>query len=58
MLEGVLAGNATLGQQTLTGGSEIQYSNCAVERAIFNSSLTRIRRLPNRSWVDVSYLVY
>ena len=55
---GILAGNATLGQQTLTGGSVIQYSNCAVQRAIFNSRLTRVRRLPNRSWVDVSYLVY
>ena len=55
---GVLAGNATLGAQTLTGGSEVQFSSCAIERAIFNSSLTRARRLPNRSWVDVSYLVY
>ena len=55
---GVMAGNATLGGQTLTGGSEVQYSNCAVQRAIFNSSLTRARRLRNRNWVDVSYLVY
>ena len=55
---GVMAGNATLGGQTLTGGSEVQYSNCAVQRAIFNSSLTRARPLRNRSWVDVSYLVY
>lgn len=55
---GILAGNATLGEQTITGGSVVQYSSCAVERAIFNSSLTRARRLPNRSWVDVSYLVY
>ena len=55
---GVLAGNATLGGQILTGGSEVQYSNCAVQRAIFNPSLTRARPLRNRSWVDVSYLVY
>ena len=55
---GVLAGNATLGLQTVTGGSEVQYSNCAVQRSILNSGLTRVRRLPNRSWVDVSYLVY
>jgi hypothetical protein len=55
---GILAGNATLGQQIITGGSVVQYSSCAVERAIFNLSLTRARRLPNRSWVDVSYLVY
>ncbi len=55
---GVLAGNATLNDQTVTGGSVVQYSHCAVQRAILNSSLTRARRLPNRSWVDVSYLVY
>ena len=55
---GVLAGNATLGGQVYTGGSIISYSKCALERAILGSNLTRARRLPNRSWVDVSYLTY
>ena len=55
---GVLAGNATLGGQVYTGGSTISYSKCALERAILGSNLTRARRLPNRSWVDVSYLTY
>lgn len=55
---GVMAGNATLGVDLLTGTSEVQFSTCAVSRAILNSTLTRARRLPNRSWVDVSYLTY
>lgn len=55
---GVLAGNATLGADLLTGSSVVQYSSCAVSRAIINSTLTRARRLPFRSWVDVSYLTY
>ena len=54
----VMAGNATLGGDLLTGISEVQYSSCAVSRAIVNSTLTRARRLPFRSWVDVSYLTY
>jgi len=54
----VMAGNATLGGEIVTGGSEVQYSSCAVNRAILNSSLVRARRLPFRSWVDVSYLTY
>ena len=53
----VMARNVTLGSEILTGGSVVQYSKCAVTRAILNSDLTRARRLPNRSWVDVSYLV-
>ncbi|MEE8326022.1 MAG: hypothetical protein V3R58_03185 [candidate division NC10 bacterium] len=55
---GVMAGNATLGLEIFGGGSVTQYSNCAVTRSIMNSSLTRARRLPYRSWVDVSYLTY
>ncbi len=58
VLGGVMAGNAMLGVDFLGGGSVTQYSSCAVTRAILNSTLTRARRLPNRSWVDVSYLTY
>ena len=52
---GVLAGNADLDNETLTGSSEIQNSTCAVSRAILNnSSLNRPRTLDIRSWVDLS----
>jgi hypothetical protein len=54
----VLARNVTLGTEIITGGSEVQYSSCAVTRAILNSNLVRARALPNRGWVDVSYLYY
>jgi hypothetical protein len=47
-----------LGTEIITGGSEVQYSSCAVTRAILNSNLVRARALPNRGWVDVSYLYY
>lgn len=52
---GVLASNADIENQALTGGSEIQQSTCAVSRAILNNSaLTRPRQLGIRSWVDLS----
>lgn len=55
---GVMASNADLLQQNLVGGSVVQYSKCAVERALLNnSSLTRARPLANRSFVDLSNLI-
>lgn len=51
---GVLAGNATLESQVVTGGSEITNSSCATNRAILNSGLTKPRPLGARSWVDLS----
>jgi len=52
---GVLASNADIENQSLTGGSVIQNSTCAVSRAILNSkSLNRPRPLGIRSWVDLS----
>lgn len=52
---GVLAGNADFENQSLTGGSVIQYSSCAVQRAVENSrGLTRARPLTRRSWIDLS----
>jgi hypothetical protein len=51
---GVFAGNATLENQALTGGSVIQQSTCAVERTLLNISATRPRPLGIRSWVDLS----
>ena len=41
--------------QALTGGSVVTNSTCAVRRAVKqNSSLTRVRPLAARSWVDLS----
>jgi hypothetical protein len=52
---GVLASNATIDAQVLTGGSAIVSSSCATQRAVFNSAvLTRPRPLTRRSWVDMS----
>ena len=51
----VLAANGTIDDQSVTGGSEITYSKCAVQRAILNnSSLSRARPLTHRSWVDLT----
>jgi len=51
----VLASNVSIDQQSLTGGSEITYSRCTVQRAILNNaSLSRARPLAQRSWVDMS----
>lgn len=52
---GVIAANAQLDQTTVLGDAVITYSSCAVERALLNnSSLTRLRPLASRSWVDLS----
>jgi hypothetical protein len=40
---------------SLGGNTSITYSSCAVRRAILkNPSLTRVRPLQIRSWVDLS----
>ena len=52
---GVMAGNADFESQSLTGGSVVTNSTCAVSRAILNNpGLTRVRPLVARSWVDLS----
>ena len=54
---GIMAGNANLDNQSLVGGSVVTNSTCAVSRALLNSpSLTRVRPLASRSWVDLSTL--
>jgi len=51
---GIMASNADLDPQSLTGGSVVVRSSCAVERAILGSPmLTRVRPLPLRSWVEL-----
>ena len=52
---GVMASNAAFQSQSITGGSVVTNSTCAVSRAILeNSGLTRVRPLAARSWVDLS----
>ena len=51
---GVMASNASFEAQALVGGSVVTNSTCAVSRAVINSSLTRVRPLASRSWVDLS----
>jgi hypothetical protein len=52
---GVMASNADFESQSVTGGSVVTNSTCAVSRAILNNSgLTRVRPLAARSWVDLS----
>ena len=52
---GVMASNADFDTQALSGGSVVTNSTCAVRRAVKqNSSLTRVRPLAARSWVDLS----
>ncbi len=54
----VMASNADFDAQSLTGGSVVSNSTCAVERAILNnSSLSRVRPLEIRSWTDLSGVV-
>lgn len=51
----VLASNGLLDDQSITGGSEVSYSRCAVKRAILNNaSLSRARPIEERSWVDLT----
>ena len=54
---GVIAANVNLETTTVLGNALVQYSSCAVSRAILNSaSLTRVEALAARSWVDLSNL--
>lgn len=54
----VMAENVDLETSQVLGNAVIQYSSCAVETAVTNSSITRARPLTQRSWVDLSALVY
>jgi hypothetical protein len=58
ILGGVLASNIDLdSQQEYVGQSVVQYSDCAITRALLeNPNLTRVRPLAERSWVDLSNL--
>ncbi len=52
---GVVAANADISTNTVLGNAVINFSECAVQRAILNNSaLTKARPLASRSWVDLS----
>jgi len=51
----VMAANAQLEEQSLTGGSLVQYSSCALNRAVdMNPDLNWVRPIERRGWVDLS----
>jgi hypothetical protein len=55
---GVIAANVVLEETRITGNAVVEYSSCAVSRAVLNnSSLTRVRPIEDRSWVDLSSVV-
>ena len=55
---GVVAANANIETNTVLGNAVITYSSCSIERALLNnSSLTQIRPVAMRSWVDLTNVV-
>jgi hypothetical protein len=55
---GIVAANVNLTTSSVLGNATLNYSSCAVERAILNNSaLTKIRPLAMRSWVDLSNVI-
>lgn len=54
----VMASNLDFEQQKAVGRSSIQFSQCAVQRALINATeLNRARPLWERSWVDLSVVM-
>ena len=55
---GVTAANVSLESSTVLGDAVVQFSRCAVQRAVlYNSDLTQVRPLERRSWVDLSSVI-
>jgi len=55
---GVVAANVDLGTSTVLGDAVVNYSSCAVTRAVLNNSaLTKVRPLAMRGWVDLSNII-
>jgi len=55
---GVIAANVNLDSSTVLGDALIQFSTCAVTRAVMNNpNLTQVRPLERRSWVDLSSVI-
>jgi Tfp pilus assembly protein PilV len=55
---GVIAANVNLESSTVLGDALVQFSSCAVTRAVLATSrLTQVRPLKRRSWVDLSSVI-
>ncbi len=55
---GVIAANVHFEASTVLGNARVQFSRCAVARAVFNNpGLTQVRPLERRSWVDLSSMI-
>jgi hypothetical protein len=55
----VMADNAQLEEQSLTGGSLVQYSSCSLRRAVDeNPDLNWVRPIERRGWVDLSSVTH
>jgi hypothetical protein len=58
VLGSVMAANADIEDQTVTGGSMVTFSSCIIDRVLANlPGLVRARRL-DRGWVDLSAIIY
>jgi hypothetical protein len=54
---GLIAANVELSTTTVLGDALVQFSSCAVTRALLNNAaLAMASPLPERSWVDMSNL--
>ena len=51
---GTIAANVDLGEGKVIGDAELQYSSCALGRAILGSSFNRPNFIAERSWIDVT----
>jgi hypothetical protein len=51
---GTIAANIRVEESTVLGDAELQYSSCALGRAIFGSSYNRPNLISERSWIDVT----
>jgi len=55
---GVTAANVSLESSTVLGDAVVQFSRCAVQRAVLNNAdLTQVRPIERRSWVDLSSVI-
>jgi hypothetical protein len=54
---GLIAANVSLNTSTILGAALVQYSSCAIQRAVFGSAATRAFPLEHRSFVDLSSVV-
>jgi len=54
---GLIAANVALNASSVLGNAVIQFSRCAIDRALLNSALSKVKPLANRGWVDLSSVI-